>query len=436
MKPDRPVSIPAATRKPLLIGVGACLLLVFGIGGWAATTQLSGAVIASGKLVVDTNVKKIQHPTGGVIGELLVKEGDRVKQGDVVVRLDGTQAKANLGIVTKALEEMAARQARFEAERDNAKTVDFPPDLTSRAGDPEIARLMTGEQRLFEMRRTARDGQKAQLREQIKQLNLQIEGTEAQEAAKGKELKLLAQELEGVRVLWKQNLVPISRVTTLERDAARMEGERSALVATLAQSRGRIAELELKIHQIDQDLATEVGKELAEIRAKKSEMTERRVSADDQLKRIDLVSPQNGKVFQRNVHTVGGVVQAGEPLMLIVPDSDSLIVDAKVPPQDIDQIHIGQHAVLRFAAFNQRTTPEVDGEVIHIGADVTQEDKATEPYYSVRIRVADGELSRLEGLQLLAGMPVEAFIETTPRTVASFLVKPLSDQLARAFRGR
>ena len=433
---NKPVSISAATRKPLVIGLAACFLLVFGVGGWAAMTQLSGAVIASGKLVVDTNVKKIQHPTGGVVGELLVKEGDRVKQGDVVVRLDGTQAKANLGIVTKALEEMAARQARFEAERDNDATVEFPPDLTSRASDPEIARLMTGEQRLFEMRRTARDGQKAQLRAQIKQLNLQIEGTQAQEAAKGKELKLLAQELEGVRTLWKQSLVPISRVTTLERDSARMEGERSALVASLAQGRGRIAELELKIHQIDQDLASEVGKELAEIRAKKSEMSERRIAADDQLKRIDLVSPQAGRVFQRNVHTVGGVVQAGEPLMLIVPDSDSLIVDAKVPPQDIDQIHIGQHAVLRFAAFNQQTTPEVNGEVIHIGADVTQEDKATEPYYSVRIRVSEGELSRLEGLQLLAGMPVEAFIETTPRTVASFLLKPLSDQLARAFRGR
>ncbi|MDB5488281.1 MAG: type secretion rane fusion protein HlyD family [Reyranella sp.] len=430
------VSIHALTRKPLMIGMVACFVLVFGVGGWAATTQLSGAVIASGKLVADTNVKKVQHPTGGVVGELLVKEGDRVKQGDVVVRLDGTQAKANLGIVTKALEEMAARQARFEAERDNTKTVDFPADLTSRASDPEIARLMNGEQRLFEMRRTARDGQKAQLREQIQQLNLQIEGTQAQEVAKGKEIKLVGQELEGVRTLWKQNLVPISRVTTLERDAARMEGERSALVASLAQSRGRIAELELKIHQIDQDLATEVGKEMAEIRAKKSEMTERRISADDQLKRIDLVSPQDGRVFQRNVHTVGGVVQAGEPLMLIVPDSDSLIVDAKVPPQDIDQIHIGQHAVLRFAAFNQRTTPEVDGEVIHIGADVSQEDKATEPYYSVRIRVSEGELSRLEGLQLLAGMPVEAFIQTTPRTVASFLVKPLSDQIERAFRGR
>ena len=428
--------IQDATRRPLMVGFAALFLLVFGVGGWAVATQLSGAVIAPGKLVVDTNVKKIQHPTGGIVGELLVKEGDRVKQGDVVVRFDATQAKASLGIVNKALEEMAARQARFEAERDDAKTVEFPADLAARAGDPEIARLTTGEQRLFEMRRTARNGQKAQLREQIEQLHRQIEGTQAQVEAKGKELKLVAQELEGVRVLWKQSLVPISRVTILERDSARMEGERAALVAQQAQSRGRIAELELKIHQIDQDLATEVGKELAEIRAKKSEMSERRVSAEDQLKRIDLVSPQNGKVFQRNVHTVGGVVQAGEPLMLIVPDSDTLIVDAKVAPQDIDQIHVGQHAVLRFAAFNQRTTPEVDGEVVHIGADVTQEDKATEPYYSVRIRVAESGLASLQGLQLLAGMPVEAFIETTPRTVASFLVKPLSDQLARAFRGR
>ena len=386
--------------------------------------------------MADTNVKKIQHPSGGVVGELLVKEGDRVKQGDVVVRLDGTQAKANLGIVTKSLDELAARQARFEAERDNDRTVQFPYELTWRKRDPEIARLMSGEQKLFEIRRTARDGQKAQLKEQIKQLHLQIEGTQAQEAAKGKELALLAQELEGVRTLWKQNLVPISRVTTLERDSARMEGERSALVASLAQSRGRIAELELKVHQIDQDLSTEVGKELAEIRAKRSEMTERRVAAEDQLKRIDLVAPQDGRVFQRNVHTVGGVIQAGEPLMLIVPDSDTLIVDAKVAPHDIDQIHLGQHAVLRFGAFNQQTTPEVNGEVVHIGADVTQDDKATEPYYSVRIRVAEGELSRLKGLQLLAGMPVESFIETTPRTVASFLVKPLTDQLARAFRGR
>ncbi len=429
-------SVQHSTRKPLILGFAAVALLVVGIGGWAAATQISGAVIAPGKLVVDSNVKKVQHPTGGVVGELLVKEGDQVKQGDVVVRLDGTQARSSLAVVNKALDELVARQARNEAERDGDKSVIFPADLVERKDDPEVARLMSGEQRLFEMRKAARDGQKAQLREQIQQLQLQIEGTQAQEAAKSKEVKLLMQELESVRVLWKQNLVQISRVTALERDAARLEGERASLVAAIAQGRGRIAELELKIHQIDQDLSTEVGKELAEIRAKKSELTERRVSAEDQLKRIDLVAPQDGRVFQRSVHTVGGVIQAGEPVMLIVPQTDTLIVEAKVAPHDIDQIHIGQHAVLRFAAFNQRTTPELNGEVIHIGADVAQDDKATEPYYSVRVRVSDGELARLDGLQLLAGMPVEVFIQTTPRTVASFLVKPLTDQLARAFRGR
>ena len=431
-----PMSAEHSTRKPLILGFVAVALLVVGIGGWAAATQISGAVIAPGKLVVDSNVKKVQHPTGGVVGELLVKEGDKVAQGDVVVRLDGTQARSSLAVVNKALDELAARQARNEAERDGDKSVTFPADLVARKDDPEVARLMTGEQRLFEMRKAARDGQKAQLREQIQQLQLQIEGTQAQETAKSKEVKLLMQELESVRVLWKQNLVQISRVTALERDAARLEGERASLVAAIAQGRGRIAELELKIHQIDQDLSTEVGKELAEIRAKKSELTERRVSAEDQLKRIDLVAPQDGRVFQRNVHTVGGVIQAGEPVMLIVPQTEALIVEAKVAPHDIDQIHIGQHAVLRFAAFNQRTTPELNGEVIHIGADVAQDDKATEPYYSVRVRVSDGELARLDGLQLLAGMPVEVFIQTTPRTVASFLVKPLTDQLARAFRGR
>jgi HlyD family secretion protein len=431
-----PVSAQHSTRKYLIVGFAAALLLVGGVGGWAATTDISGAVIASGKLVVDSNVKKVQHPTGGVVGELLARDGDKVKQGDVVIRLDGTQARSTLGVIIKALDELAARQARNEAERDGADRIGFPSDLAARSRDPEVQSLMSGEERLFQLRRSARDGQKAQLHEQIQQLRLQIEGSQAQEAAKTKEIRILAQELESVRVLWKQNLVPISRVTALERDDARLEGERASLIAGIAQSRGRIAELQLKIHQIDQDLSTEVGKELAEIRAKRSELTERRVAAEDQLKRIDLVAPQDGKVFQRSVHTVGGVLQAGEAAMLIVPESDSLIVEAKVPPHDIDQIHVGQHAVLRFAAFNQRTTPELNGELVRIGADVTQDDKNSEPYYSVRLRVLDGELGRLEGLQLVAGMPVEAFIQTPPRTVASYLVKPLADQLAKTFRGR
>jgi membrane fusion protein, type I secretion system len=423
-------------RRHLLVGSAAAFVLLGGVGGWATTTELSGAVIAPGQLVVDSNVKKVQHPAGGVVGELRVKDGDRVKAGEVVVRLDETQARANWAIVTKALDELEARQARGEAERDGTDRISFPADLLARKDDPDVQRVTAGEQRLFEIRRGAREGQKAQLKEQIAQLGQQIQGTAEQEAAKAKEIDWIKQELKGVRDLWKQSLVPFSRVTTLERDGARLEGERGALIATAAQARGRIAETELKILQIDEDLRTEVGKELADIRGKKSELVEKRVAAEDQLKRIDLVAPQDGKVFQQSVHTVGGVIQAGESVMLIVPDGDSLAIEARIAPHEIDQVHMGQRAVVRFPAFNQRTTPELTGEIVRIGADVTQEEKKGESYYAVRIRIADDELARLDGLKLVAGMPVEAFIQTTPRTVVSYLVKPLGDQIARAFKGR
>jgi HlyD family secretion protein len=423
-------------NRHLLVGAAAALVLVGGVGGWATTTQLSGAVVAPGQLVVDSNVKKVQHPTGGVVGELRVKDGDRVKAGDVLLRLDETQVRSNLAIVTKALDELAARQARGEAERDGAERVSFPADLVARIDDPEVQRVTMGEQKLFEIRRGAREGQKAQLREQIAQLRQQIQGNTEQEAAKAKEIDWIRQELNGIRDLWSKSLTPFNRLTALERDAARLEGERGALIASAAQAKGRIAETELKILQIDEDLRTEIGKELAEIRGKKSELVEKRVAAEDQLKRIDLIAPQDGRVFQQSVHTVGGVIQAGEAVMLIVPDGDSLIVEAKIPPQEIDQVHMDQHAVLRFTAFNQRTTPELNGEVVRIGANVTQDEKKNESYYTVRIRVADEELARLGRQKPVAGMPVEAFLQTTPRSALSYLLKPMRDQISKAFMGR
>jgi HlyD family secretion protein len=423
-------------RRHLLVGLAAVLVVGGIVFGWATLTEISGAVIAPGKLVVDSNVKKVQHPTGGVVGDLRVKDGDHVKKGDVVARLDETQARTNLAIVTKALDELAARQARDEAERDGAEKVTFPAELLSRRDDPEVAQVVASEQRLFEIRQAGRAGQKAQLLEQVDQLRQQIQGNVEQETAKSKEIDWIQQELAGVRGLWKQNLVPFSRVTTLERDGARLEGERGALIASIAQARGRIAETQLKILQIDEDLRTDVGKDLAEIRGKKSELVEKRVAAEDLLKRIDLIAPQDGKIFQRAVHTVGGVIQAGEVVMLVVPDSDALIIEAKVQPTDVDQIHLGQQAVVRFSAFNRRTTPELNGEVIEIGADVTQDDKRNESYYSVRIRIPDSELARMDGLRPVAGMPVEAFIETSPRTVMSYLVRPMLEQVDRTFRGR
>lgn len=420
----------------LRVGIGATILLAGGVGGWAATTQLSGAVIAQGQLVIDSNVKKVQHPTGGVIGELRVRDGSRVKAGDVVIRLDDTQTRANLAIVSKGLDELMAREARDEAERDGAETIAFPKDLLARVDDPQVAHVVQGERKLFEIRRSAREGQKAQLRERIAQLKEEIKGIETQQEARGYQIDWIKKELEGVNELWQKHLVSYSRVTTLERDAARLLGERGQLRASIAQSRGKISELELQILQIEQDMRAEVGKDLAEIRAKESELVEKKIAAADQLQRIDIRAPQDGVVHQLNVHTVGGVISPSEPIMLVVPESEALVVEAKLQPQDIDQVRFGQKALLRFSALNQRTTPEVDGTVTQISADVTQDQKSGASFYTVRISVPEDEIARIDGLRLIAGMPVEAFIQTGERTVMSYLVKPLSDQVLRAFRER
>jgi HlyD family secretion protein len=240
--------------------------------------------------------------------------------------------------------------------------------------------------------------------------------------------------LAGVRELWRKKLIQLSRLTELERASARLDGERGQLIATTARTKGKISETELEILQIDQDLRSEVGKELAEVRGKTTELAERKIAAEDLLKRVDIRAPQSGKVHQLAVHTVGGVVTPGEPLMLIVPDYDVLKIEARLSPQDIDQIRPNQKVILRFSSFNQRTTPELTGSVTMISADLTKDEKTGAGYYTVRIGLPDHELARLGALKLVPGMPVESFIETGERTALSYFVKPLSDQIARAFR--
>jgi HlyD family secretion protein len=424
-------------RRTLIGGTAVTCLLAFGLGGWASTTELAGAVIAPGSLVVDSEVKKVQHPTGGVIGELRVRNGSEVRAGDVLVRLDETVTRANLAVITKGMEELTARQARLKAEQDGRESVSFPDELMARRAEPGIAALLAEEKRLFELRRAARQGQQAQLKERITQLHEQIQGMVDQVASKRREIELIGQELKGVRELWQKNLVPITRVTALERDAARLEGERGSLVSSIAQTKGKITETELQILQIDQDLRTEVGKELAEIRGKLAESTEKKVAAEDQLKRVDIRAPQDGVVHQMAVHTVGGVITPnGESLMLVVPKTDALTVEAKIAPQDIDQVRVGQDAVLRFPAFNQRTTPELTGAVTLVSADITKDERAGTSFYTVRIGLTAAEIARLNGLKLVPGMPVESFIQTGERTALSYLTKPLADQLTKAWRER
>ena len=441
--PSRPALAPVlgearpAIARHLVAATALSLILVVGIGGWATFTEISGAVIAPGQLVVESDVKKVQHPTGGVVGALLVREGDHVKAGDVLVRLDETQTRANLDIVRRALDEAAARRARGEAERDGASAVAFPAELAGRAiSDPEVARLVEGEGRLFDSRQASRMGQKAQLKERTAQLHQEISGLAEQAAAKEREIALIGNELTGVRDLYAKNLVPLSRVTMLERDAARLSGERGQLLASGASARGKVAETKLQILQIDADMRSEVGKELAEIRGRWSELVEKRVAALDQLKRVDLRAPQDGTVHQMTVHTIGGLVTPSEPAMLIVPEHDQLVVEARFAPQDIDNVRLGQSAVLRFPAFNTRTTPEIEGAVTRVSADLTNDPKTGQGYYTARLRISEEQKTRLGDVRLVSGMPVEAYIQIGARSVLSYLTRPLADQIAKAWKER
>jgi HlyD family secretion protein len=421
-------------RLHLIIGLAVVAVLAGGLGGWAATAEISGALIAPGSIVVESNVKKVQHPTGGVVGEVRAHDGDVVKAGDVVVRLDDTVTKASLAIVTKNLDGLWARAARLEAEQQGLDRIVFPPMLLDRANDPDVKNVMASESKLFEVRTTGRIGQKAQLRERVAQLHEEIAGLEAQERAKDKEIALVEKELVGVRTLYDQHLVQMTRLTTLERDAARLSGERAQYIASRAQARGKITETELQIIQVDKDMVSDVSKDLRETNDKIGEFVERKVTAEDQLRRIDIRAPQDGMVEQSTVHTVGGVITAGDAIMMIVPQADDLQVEAKVNPQDIDKLQIGQKTLLRLSAFNQRTTPELNGIVTRVSPDVTTEQRTGQSYYTIRVKIPPEEVARLGEVKLIPGMPVEAFVQTGDRTMLSYLIKPLKDQLMRAFR--
>jgi membrane fusion protein, type I secretion system len=421
----------------LLLGLGIVVVLVVGLGGWASTVLISGALIAPGQIVVESNVKKVQHPTGGVVGEVRARDGDLVKAGDIVVRLDDTVTKANLAIVTKNLDAAQARAARLQAEQRGVDKIEFPQSLLERADDPDVKLLLSAETKLFDVRVNGRAGQKAQLRERITQLNEEIAGLSAQEKAKDQEIALVQNELTGVRDLYDKRLVQLSRLTQLERDSARLNGERAQYIASRAQAKGKITETELQIIQVDKDVVSEVSKDLRETNDKIGEFVERKVTAEDQLRRIDIRAPQDGVVLQSTVHTVGGVITAGDAIMMVVPRADDLSVEAKVNPQDIDKLQIGQKTLLRLSAFNQRTTPELNGVVTRVSADVTTDQRTGQSYYTIRVSLPPAEVARLgDNVKIIPGMPVEAFVQTGDRTMFSYLMKPFSDQLMRSFRER
>ncbi|RWL42123.1 MAG: HlyD family type I secretion periplasmic adaptor subunit [Mesorhizobium sp.] len=424
----------ASIRFYTRLGLGAVLLLAGGVGGWASVTEIAGAVIAPGALVVDSHVKNVQHATGGIVAEIDAHDGDKVKAGDLLLRLDRTVPAANLAVVSKALDQLTARKARLDSERRGSEDIIFPKELLDRVADPDVAEAVAGEKQHFETRRTSRAGQKSQLGERIAQLEKEIAGDIAQAEANSKEIELEQKELASVRALWAKKLISIDRLTQTEREATRLDGERGQLVASQAQAEGKIAEIKLQIIQIDLDLSTEVNKDLRDVDGQMSELLERKVAAEDQLKRVDIRAPQDGVVQQSIVYTVGGVVKPGETIMQVVPDNDSLAVEARIAPSDIDKLWVGQSASLRFSAFNTRTTPQIDGVVERTSPDIATDQRTGASYYTVRIRTTAAQVARLGEVKLVPGMPVESFIKTEDRSVISYLVKPLQDQITRAFR--
>lgn len=428
-------SFARSMRAYMLFGAIVSVVLVVAVGGWAATASIAGAVVAPGRLVVESEVKEVQHAEGGIVGEILVDNGDYVEEGDLLLRLDDTQTRAGREIVSKQLMAYEARLARLAAERDRTARVSFSEELR-RAGleDDEVADALESQLKVFQARKATIDGQVAQLEEQIEQVRQQIVGLEAQRQAKADEVVLIEDEIADLEKLYARQLVPRARLTALRREMVRLKGQEGELVAQIATLRGRISETRMRILQIEKDFQEKVLAEIADVQTEVANLRERRVAAEDQLKRVEIRAPQSGYVHELSAHTRGGVVGPGEVIVRIVPVADALVVEARVSPADIDQVRSGQPADIMFSAFSLRETPRIAGEVIRVSADLSVDEQTGERFYEVRVRPLPGEVARLGGRDLVPGMPAETFIRTDDRTVLSYLIKPLTDQIRLAFR--
>lgn len=431
---DPGADIATSLRRHLLVAGAVVVLLAGGLGAWAGLAKISSAVVANGVVVVESNVKRVQHREGGIVREIRAGNGDLVAAGDLLLRLDDTVTRASLAIVSTQLDELHAQAARLVAERDDVTDISFPEALMRRAGEPAIRAAISGQQALLKARRASLKGRKEQLREQIGQFEKQVEGLEVQQVSKEQEIELNARELGDLETLFAKALIPASRIYALRRDRARLVGERGGFIAQIAQAREAISERRIQILQIEEDVRAEVLQQLQDTRSQIAQLTERENAARDELRRVDIRAPRSGYVHQLAVHTVGGVIGPGETAMLIVPREDLLIIEARIEPMDVDRLSRDQPVVVRFPNFNLQTTPELEARVLSVSADL-EIDRATGlSYYTARLALGDGEKEKLGGNVIVPGMPVEAFIVAGDRTVLSYLLKPLADQIRHAFR--
>ncbi len=418
----------------VLVGLFLGLALFGGIGGWAVTAPLSGAVISQGVVVVEDSLQNIQHRDGGIVSLIAVREGDVVRQGQILFRLQDAQTQAELAIVRTQIMELTARRARLSSERDGLAGIVFPSGYDS--DHSEEFQIAQGEVRLFTGQRTTRESQKQQLELSIDQISKEVVGLEGQYASKLEEIDLVEAEYQRTKLMTDRKLAELSRLYTIERERARMKGELSELVAAMARAQTRISEIRLQILSIDETSRTDAQRELGEVGTRLSELNERAIALEDRLSRIEVRAPTAGIVNELNIHTVGGVVAPGETLMTLVPQDSALSVEIRLQPISIEQVSEGQAARLRFSAFNKRTTPELKGVVAHVSPATTRDPATGEMYYQGRVTIPAEEMARLGDSVLLPGMPVEVLVTTGDRTFASYLLKPIVDQFAHAFRER
>jgi HlyD family secretion protein len=339
-------------------------------------------------------------------------------------------------MVAKGLDEVRIRIARLVAERDGLDAPKLPPELADRSADAEVGARFASEKSLFVARATARKNQKDLLASRIVQLGQQIDGLQAQIGSNASQVDLITSELQGAQTLFDKGLAPITRINSLQRELARLQGERGQFQSSIAETHSKIGEAKLQIIRVDQDFRADVLKDLREAEGKEAELAERQVAAQDVLDRVDIRAPTPGIVHELAIHTIGGVIKAGDVVMEIVPDAADLQVEARLPPQDVDQVKVGQSTLVRFSAFSQRTTPQLSGVVSYVSADTTHDQQSNISYYTVRITLPEEAHRRLAGLRLVSGMPAEIFVQTGSRTMLSYLLKPITDQLRRAFSER
>ncbi|MCV6586933.1 MAG: HlyD family type I secretion periplasmic adaptor subunit [Marinibacterium sp.] len=425
-------------RSARTIGFGLAVIAVLAIclGGWAATVRLSGAVVTTGNVVVSSDLRAVQHPDGGIVGDIHVRNGDRVRAGDVVLTLDGQLLSGGQALVDDRLIAIEAQLARLTAERDGLDDLVLSEELISRQAEDRIQRALTTQRGVMEARRLSQAGEVAALREQITQIEQEIIGLEAQHAASNEEIELINSELADQKQLLEKGLTPQTRITALKRQRSSLVGNRGGLTSRMAVARGRISETQINILQLEKSVREQVMNEISALEIELDGLKERRAAAALQLARVDLRAPADGIVHELAVHTVGGVVASGETLMQIVPEDDGLVVTAAVRPQDINNVSVGQTAGIVIAAFDHHIAPRLDGRVEFISADLRTDPATGLPFFEARVALDDSAHALLQDRQLalLPGMPAEVYIETGQRTLFEYLLDPLSKQLRTTFR--